>query len=61
VPENPPIPYERTVQASPWETWDRGYRVPDRRFPVFLATDAVFLELWQPPIVSPDLMVDIVG
>jgi hypothetical protein len=32
-----------------------------RRFPVFLATDALFLELSQPPIVTPDLMVDILG
>jgi hypothetical protein len=43
VEGNPPIPYERTVQDSPWETWDRGYRVRARRFPVFLATEALFL------------------
>jgi hypothetical protein len=61
VPENAPIAYERTVQDSPRETWDRGYRVRARRFPVFLATDAVFLELWQPPIVTPDLMFDVLG
>jgi hypothetical protein len=56
VPENPPIPYEQTVQDSPWETWDRGYRVRARRFPVFLVTQPLFLELWQPPIVTVEAM-----
>ena len=56
-----PIPYDRTAQDSPQETWDRGYRARARRFPVFLATEALFLELWQPPIVTDDLMVEILG
>lgn len=56
VKENPPIPYERTVQDSPWETWDRAYRARARRCPVFLATDPLFCELWQPPIVTVEMM-----
>jgi hypothetical protein len=44
------------VQDSPWETWDRAYRARARRFPVFLTTDPVFLELWQPPIVTVEAM-----
>ena len=61
VEGNPPIPYERTVQDSPWETWDRGYRARARRFPVFLATEALFRELFQPPILTANAMVDIFG
>jgi hypothetical protein len=61
VDGNSPIPYERTVQDSPRETWDRGYRVRARRWPIFLATDALFLELWQPPIVTEARMVEIFG
>jgi hypothetical protein len=56
VEGNPPIPYERTVQDSPSETWDRAYRARARRCPIFLTTDPIFLELWQPPIVTVETM-----
>ena len=56
VESNPPIPYEQTVEDSPEETWDRAYRVRARRCPVFLATEPLFRELREPPIVSVEMM-----
>jgi hypothetical protein len=58
---NPPIPYEQTVQDSPWETWDRSYRARARRCPVFLATEPLFLELSQPPIVTEEMLIQAFG
>lgn len=61
VEGNPPIPYERTVQDSPEETWDRAYRARARRCPVFLATEPLFRELREPPIVTVEMMKEAFG
>jgi hypothetical protein len=58
---NPPIPYERTVQDSPEETWDRSYRARAWRCPVFLVTQALFRELHEPPVVTEEMMEEAFG
>lgn len=61
VKENPPIPYEHTVQDSPEETWDRDYRARAWRCPVFLVTEPLFRELREPPVVTVQMMEDAFG
>lgn len=61
VKGNPPIPYQRTVQDSPEETWDRDYRARAWRCPVFLVTEPLFRELRESPVVTGEMMEEAFG
>ena len=61
VPNNPPIPYELTVQDRDLKTWDKGYRARARRWPTFLATRPLFLDLRTPPIVTDAMLIEAFG
>jgi hypothetical protein len=58
VDGNPPIPYEQTVQDSPERSWDIDYRRRSRTYPTFLATDALFCELHDPPPVTDEMLIE---
>jgi hypothetical protein len=61
VDENPPIPYDRTVQDSPEWSWDMYYKRRSRNYPVFLATDPLFCELRDPPTVTDEMLIEAFG
>jgi hypothetical protein len=62
VDGNPPIPLEKTVATHDTvEEWDRVYRFRARKCPVFLACQALHLELYNPPIMTLDIMNDVFG
>ena len=60
VDENPPIPYEQTVRDAPASTWDRDYRAA-RRHPTFLATDALYCEVTDPPVITREMLLEAFG
>src|SRR5262249_11813717 len=62
VAGNPPIPLDQT--SAPHDSvkeWDRVYRFRARECPVFLACNAVHLELHNPPTVKKQMMLDVFG
>jgi hypothetical protein len=61
VRDNPPEPYDRTVQHLPEEEWDTGYRWRARRWPVFLVTQPRFLALHDPPVATEATLVECFG
>jgi hypothetical protein len=61
VEGNPPIPYEQTVQDSDERTWDIDYKRRSRNYPMFLATDALFCELRDPPRITDEALFDAFG
>lgn len=62
VKGNDPIPYDQTVQDQPdLVRWDLGYRARTRAHPMFLATDAVYCNVLDPPIVSNDVLMEAFG
>lgn len=74
VEGNAPLPYDMTIGAIPpnkfgvglstdevLRKWDLGYRLRARKNGVFLACEAGFLELNQPPIITEAAMLQIFG
>jgi len=62
VAGNPPIPLDQTSAThESVEEWDRGYRFRAIKCPVFLACNAVHLELYNPPIVTKKIMLEVFG
>jgi hypothetical protein len=54
---NEPIPYEQTVQDQPdLARWNLGYMARARTYPVFLATDALYCNVDDPPVVTDDML-----
>jgi len=62
VEGNPPLPLDYTIgDHDNLEEWDRGYRVRARKCGVFLVCIAEHLDLFDPPIVTENILVDIFG
>jgi len=62
VEGNPPMPLDQTVATHETvEEWDRAYRFRARKCPVFLACTSVHLELYNPPIITPEIMSEVFG
>lgn len=77
VPDNPPKQFEITNRNPPAEIkarisgpsdfergirlWDAGYRQRVAQWPVFLATEPDFLELYQPPEIREQDLMSIFG
>jgi hypothetical protein len=74
VEGNAPLPYDMTIGVLPpnkfgdglstdeiLRKWDLGYKVRARKNGVFLACEADFLELNQPPIITEPAMWKIFG
>ncbi len=62
VPENHPLNLDRTSNRDNWPTvqrWDAVYRMRTNKTPVFLACEALFLELDDPPVVTEELFYDV--
>jgi hypothetical protein len=55
IPENPPLPLERTIGkcgCSRVEQWDEEYQQRAREHPVFLISKPVWRELHHPPVIT---------
>jgi hypothetical protein len=54
---NDPIPYEQTVQDNPDPArWNLGYMALARAYPVFLATDPLYCNVVDPPILTDEML-----
>jgi hypothetical protein len=61
VPDNPPMPYEKTCQVKPYDQWDREYRARARVCGVFLACTALYANYEAPPSVVEDDLLAVFG
>jgi hypothetical protein len=74
VEGNNPLPYDMTIGVIPpnrfgstsntdalLRLWDRGYKERAAKWGVFLACEADYLELYQPPILTDETMLQIFG
>jgi hypothetical protein len=62
VKSNPPLPLEKTTgDRNLLSQWDAIYQFRTRECGVFLVCEPEFVELYQPPILTEDMMLDIFG
>jgi hypothetical protein len=59
---NDPIPYEQTVQDQlDLARWNSGYKARARAHPVFVATDALYCNVDDPPALTDTMLDDALG
>jgi hypothetical protein len=65
VEGNPPTPIEKTAPITAFKTnlraWDREYQRRASKCGVFLTSEARFLELYNPPIITDEIMHQVFG
>lgn len=60
VKDNPPLSLQKTdLHKKSLEQWDRGYQYRAKKWGTFLACEILYLELYNPPVITQDQMLSI--
>ena len=66
VPGNPPYPWEQTAGVNSRDfdniaDWDAFYYARSKRISTFVRTNKLFCELYNPPVITNEMLIDVFG